>query len=450
MREWRKSPRNPYRILLGGYIVIIAIGTFLLMLPFSSNNITLIDALYTATSATCVTGLIVKNTALDFTLFGKFVILALIQIGGLGYMTISTALFAIVGKKISLHERLLFKESINYLSYENLKKFALDVLKLTLIFESIGFIALSLYFLIVKNMAFGTALFQGLFHSVSAFCNAGFSSFEDNLASFSRDIFVPLIIAGLFITGGLGFVFLRDIYKNMGRKGQSLLLHSKMVIMVTGCLIIAGTLTIFAKEYNRTLAELPLVNKIVVSFFHAVTPRTAGFNLIDVSSFSTFIILIILILMFVGASPGGTGGGIKTTTFALTIGEIVRSLRGERKLVFFNKSLEEELPKRAMVILILSFLFILTFMSLLLLFEDGLHAKRALFEVFSAFGTVGLSMGSTRMPLLSYSYDLSILGKFFIILTMLAGRVGILTVAFSLVERKKKRVYPVEEEVIIG
>ncbi len=450
MKEWVKSPRSPYQLIFTGYAIIIALGTFLLLLPVSTRTpISFIDALYTATSATCVTGLIVKNTALDFTLFGKFVILFLIQTGGIGYMTFSTILFLLLGRGLSLTQRMLVKESMNYLSYENLSRFALNVLKVTLVLEGIGFLLLSIYFLFIKHMGIGESFFQALFHSVSAFCNAGFSTFSTNLAVFSKDVFVPMVISILFIMGGLGFIVITELYRRFIKKQIfRLSIHTKLVLTITFFLIIMGTLVIFVAEYNNTLKGYPLLSKLIIAYFHAVTPRTAGFNLINIADMGLLSIIVIIILMFIGASPGGTGGGIKTTTAAVVFYETLRIIRREDKIVIFGRTVKREHTERAISIFILSIFLILTSLILVILFENGMYVKNILFEVFSAFGTVGLSM--VRGVSVSYSYFLSWQSKLVIIFTMLFGKIGVLSMVLSLVGRKKRKVYPVEEDIVVG
>ena len=319
---------NAPRLLIFGYLGIIGIGTLLLLLPFATNNgISVIDALFTASSGICVTGLIVKNTALDFTLFGKCVLLTLIQIGGLGYMTLSTTFFFFLGRKVSLRDRVLFKESINVLSFENLKRFAWRVFRITIALELTG--TLLLYIFFVRRFDPLTALGHAFFHSVSAFCNAGFSSFSENLGLFSNSIAVPLIAAALFIIGGLGFIVISDIYTVLiKRTKKQLSLHTVIVLRTTLAFIVFGTIFILLREGHHALKSYTFIEKLLFSFFQAVTPRTAGFNTFTISLFSPITLLMFMFFMFIGASPGGTGGGIKTTTFVLLLKWIKELLLG--------------------------------------------------------------------------------------------------------------------------
>lgn len=442
---------NAPRLLIFGYFGIIAAGTILLSLPISTTKgISLIDALFTASSSLCVTGLIVKNTALDFTLFGKCIILILIQIGGLGYMTLSTTFFFFVGKRISLRDRLLFKESINFLTYENLRRFAWRVFRITLFFELIGIIVLFVFFL--EKFKPLPALGHACFHAVSAFCNAGFSTFSENLSLFSYSIPVPLIVAALFIMGGIGFVVISDIYKVVvEREKKRLALHTTMVLKTTIILILVGTFFIFLREGNRSLAGFPFFDKIVLSFFQAVTPRTAGFNTFSVSLFSPITLVLLMLFMFIGASPGGTGGGIKTSTFVLLFYWAKELLLGRygKDISVLKKRIPIEQAFRAFLIAILSLsLIALAFFVIMLI--DNKPPLKVLFEVFSAFGTVGLSLGSSINPFCSFSYDLSIIGKLIIILLVIAGRVGTITIGGALLRPHPLEYSYPEEPVVVG
>jgi len=442
---------NAPRLLIFGYLGIIAMGTLLLYLPISTTKgISLIDALFTASSSLCVTGLIVKNTALDFTLFGKCIILTMIQIGGLGYMTLSTTFFFFVGKKISLRDRLLFKESINFLTYENLRRFAWRVFRITLFFEIIGIIFLFIFFLekFKPIPAFGHAVF----HSISAFCNAGFSTFSENMSLFSYSIPVPLIIATLFIMGGIGFVVISDIYTVViKREKKRLALHTTIVLRTTITLILVGTLFILLRESNRSLTSYSLFDKVFLSFFQAVTPRTAGFNTFSVSLFSPMTLVLLMVFMFIGASPGGTGGGVKTTTFVLLFNWAKELLLGRygKDISVLKKRIPIEQAFRAFLIVILSLSVILTAFFIIMAF-DSKPPFKVLLEIFSAFGTVGLSLGSSINPFCSFSYDLSIIGKLVIIMVVIAGRVGTITIGSALLRPHPLEYSYPEEPIVVG
>jgi trk system potassium uptake protein TrkH len=446
-----KREINAPRILIGGYLGIIAIGTVLLMLPAASRSgISFIDSLFTASSALCVTGLIVKNTALDFTLFGKCVLLALIQIGGLGYMTLSTTFFFFIGRKISLRDRLLFKESINLLTYENLRRFAWRVFRITIVVEVVGTILL--YFTFTQKFSPPAALGHAFFHAVSAFCNAGFSTFSENMAMFSSSVSGPMVVSLLFIFGGIGFVVVSDLYTTLvKREKKKLALHTTIVLRTTLALIVIGTAFIFFIEYNQGLAGLPIHKKLLTAFFHAVTPRTAGFNTMSIALFSPVTIMLLLVFMFIGASPGGTGGGIKTTTFVLLFRWAKDLMLGRygKDVIALKNRIPIEQAFRAFLIFLLSGSTIVVAFFLIMLI-DKQNPLKVLFEVFSAFGTVGLSMGSSLNPFCSFSFDLSALSKLVIIGTLIAGRVGTITLGSAILKpHPLEYTYP-EEPIVVG
>ncbi|MCX7994651.1 MAG: TrkH family potassium uptake protein [candidate division WOR-3 bacterium] len=448
---FKKKEINPGRLIILGYVAIALAGTILLSLPFSTTSgISIIDALFTSTSALCVTGLTVKNTATDFTFWGKFIILLLIQIGGLGYMTLSTAFFFFLGKKISLRDRMLFKESINVLSYENLMRFAWRVLRITLIVELIG--ALLFYLCFIQRFNPVMAAGHAIFHSISAFCNAGFSTFSENLSLFHNSWVVPLAGALLIITGGIGFLVVSDIYYVIIKKEKKdFTLHTKIVLKTTLILLIIGTAFIFLYEGNKSLVQYPLHLKLIHSFFHAVTPRTAGFNTVNIAMFSPVTLLLILLFMFIGASPGGTGGGVKTTTFALITVWVKELLLGRYKngISLMKKRIPAEQAMRSFLLIFLSIFFILITIFLILMFSPA-HPFKLIFEVFSAFGTVGLSLGSAMNPSCSYACELSTVGKLLIIILMLVGRIGTLTIGSAIVRPHEVDYSYPEEHIAIG
>lgn len=442
---------NAPRFLVFGYLGIIAIGTVLLCLPFATTHgISLIDALFTASSSLCVTGLIVKNTALDFTLFGKSVILALIQIGGLGYMTLSTTFFFFLGRKISLRDRVLFKESINILTFANLRRFAWRIFRITIVLELIG--TFIFFFSFLQKFDPLNALGHAFFHSISSFCNAGFSTFSNNLALFQSSIPVPIVSALLFITGGLGFVVLSDLYTTLiKRTKKQLALHTVLVLRSTLVLIVFGTLFILIYEGSTSLSNLEFGQKLLVSFFQAVTPRTAGFNTVAVAMFSPITLVMIMLFMFIGASPGGTGGGIKTTTFVVLIKWLKEMLLGRygKDITTFKKTIPIEQAYRASVIFGLGIMVIFGAFFLILLFDNPPPLK-ALFEVFSAMGTVGLSLGSNIHPYCSFSYDLSTASKLIIALVIITGRVGTITIGGALLKPHHLDYKYPEDPVVVG
>ena len=442
---------NAPRLLFLGYLGIIGLGTFLLLLPISTTKgISFIDALFTASSGLCVTGLIVKNTALDFTLFGKCVILALIQIGGLGYMTLSTTFFFFIGKKISLRDRMLFKESINFLSYENLRRFAWRIFRITIVLELLGTIIL--YTTFSRTFSPLVALGHAFFHSISAFCNAGFSTFSENMSLYVNSISAPLVVSGLFIIGGLGFIVISDLYMVFfKREKKRVSLHTAFVLKATAFLILLGTVFILIYEGNRSLIGYPFYKKLLISFFQAVTPRTAGFNTFSISLFSWPTIILLMLFMFIGASPGGTGGGVKTTTFVLLYAWAKELLLGRygKDITISKRRIPIEQAFRSFLIIILSISLITVAFFIIMLSEDKSPLK-ILFEIFSAFGTVGLSLGSSINPYCSLSYDFSVVGKLVIIIMMIAGRVGTITLGSALLKpHPLDYAYP-QESIVVG
>ncbi len=439
---------NPPRIILLGYISVILLGTILLMLPIATQSgeaTGFIDALFTATSAVCVTGLIVVNTAAHWSLFGQITILILIQIGGLGFMTLSTLGFMLVGKRITFSERILIKEDIGNLTYSGLVRLVRYVLVLTFTVEALG--ALLLFFNFRPQMENLRAAWFAVFHTVSAFNNAGFDIFGDSLVRFTADIGVNLIFTSLIIIGGLGFTVTRDLMMNY-RKNRSfkrLSLHSKLVIIITLSLLVLGTVTVFLFEYNNpeTMGELAITDKLTASFFLSVTPRTAGFNTVPTEALNINTLFFVILLMFIGASPCSTGGGVKTTTFGALLTNVFSSLKRERDYNLLDRRLDNEIVDRAVTIIFISLLLVIITTLGLSITENAAFID-ILFEAVSAFGTVGLSTGITG--------DLSSIGRLMIVVTMLAGRVGPLTLVVSmgeLGEGVRNYRYP-QEDIMIG
>ncbi|KYH32270.1 TrkH family potassium uptake protein [Neomoorella mulderi] len=427
-----------------GFGVVIATGTLLLSLPIASQSgqpVAVIDALFTATSATAVTGLVTVDTQTTYSLFGELVILALIQTGGLGFMTLSTLVALLLGKRITLKERLVMQEAMNQLTVEGVVRLSKYVLIFTLFAEGLGALLLSIRF--SSQMPLGQAIYFGIFHAVSAFCNAGFDLFSKSLVDYRGDLLVNMVITLLIIFGGLGFSVVADIYTK--RSWKRLSLHSKIVIRTTLLLIVTATVIIFLLEYTNTksLAPLPLGEKILASYFQAVTPRTAGFNTLVIGDLRPVTLLFITILMFIGASPGSTGGGIKTTTFAAIAVAVWTIIRGNVDIEVFGRRLPRGTVLKALAIAAVSLLLVVTVTGILLITEQA-DLQMVLFEVTSAFGTVGLSMGLTP--------KLTTTGKLLITATMFTGRVGPLTLAFAIAQRLGRqgiKHYP-EERIIVG
>jgi trk system potassium uptake protein TrkH len=426
-----------------GFLIVITIGTILLCLPIASGtekSISPIDALFTATSATCVTGLTVLDTPKDFSSFGHLIILLLIQIGGLGVMTMSTMLAFLMRKRISLRERIIMQESLNQFSIGGLVRLTKYILIFTAMIEGGG--AIILYLFWQRTYSPLQALSLAVFHSISAFCNAGFSLFSDNLMSYKGSFIINFTIMALIVLGGIGFLVLLELYQL--KKKKYLSLHSKLALIITIMLILFGSVSIFLMEFKNinTLGSLSLKDKIYTSIFQSVTSRTAGFNTIHIGSMLESTLGLIIILMFIGASPGGTGGGIKTTTFGLIILYVWSSLTGRKEVNIYKRRVSQEIILKALTIITLSLVLVLT-MTILLSFIERENFIKALFEVVSAFGTVGLSTDITS--------SLSTAGKILIIITMFIGRIGPLGLAFSLIKKHTNGVikYPAGR-IIVG
>ena len=423
------SRRSPAQFLIAGVVGLIAVGTLLLWLPVSAARtpLSLLDALFTSTSAVCVTGLIVVDTPVDLSLFGQIVVLLLIQAGGLGYMTITTVVAVALGRQLTVHERLTLQEALNVQSMEGLIRFALTVLKLTLILELAGAAVLAARWF--GEMGAARAVYFGLFHSVSAFNNAGFALFSDSLMRYRGDWVVNLVVCALLISGGLGFVVLTELGRF--RRGRRLSVHTRLVLTLTVLLIAGATLLILVLEHRnpRTLGGLGAGEALLAAFFQAVAPRTAGFNTIDIGAMLPASLFVVMILMFIGAAPGGTGGGVKVTTFAITVAALWATVRGVSEPTVFKRRLPPPVVARAFLISLISFL-ALNGIAALLLATERRELLHTLFETTSAFGTVGLSMGE-RGSSLSLAGHFSGLGKLLVIAMMVMGRVGPLTLAVA-------------------
>ena len=441
LKNWNQL--TPAQILASGYFTVIVIGTILLMLPIATpdgQGLGFINSLFTATSATCVTGLIVVNTSTAFTVFGQVVILVLIQIGGLGLMTMSTLAALILGKKIGLRSRLIILEDLNQMNISGIVRLVSYVLGFTLIIQGAG--ALLLFLRLVSDYSVLDALYKAIFHAISAFNNAGFDIFGNSLESFTGDIAVNFIIIGLIVLGGIGFGVLVEMYNK--RKLNQLSLQSKIVLITTVILLIAGFVGIFILEYSNmaTMGQLNLGETALASFFLSVTPRTAGFNTVPTGGLTPPALFFVIILMFIGASPGSTGGGIKTTTFGVMLITVWNMLRGREDLEIANRRLKREVVLKAISIAMLAAGLIILVTIVLSVIEEA-EFLDILFETVSAFGTVGLSTGVTP--------TLSMVGRILIIITMFVGRVGPLTLGTAFAERELRGDYHYPpEEVMVG
>ncbi|MEW6266850.1 MAG: TrkH family potassium uptake protein [Thermodesulfobacteriota bacterium] len=443
---------TPPRALVLSFALLILIGSLALKLPgfTGPEGISYLDALFTSTSAVCVTGLIVVDTPKAFTLPGQITILALIQLGGLGIMTFSVFLYRLAGRDVSIRTELAVRDSLSYTPDLKAAGLARSVFVATIIIELIGAFLLFLFWLPEHGVSRASLL--GAFHAVSAFCNAGFSLFSDSLTGYATHYGINLVIMVLIVSGGIGFIVLNDFYQ-IRRPGRwRARLHTKVAGWTTVALIASGAVLFLFFEWDNVLKGFILPEKIIIALFQSITPRTAGFNTVDYGRLTNATILTTMMLMFVGGSPGSTAGGIKTVTFALIIALGLSRYRGYSLVNLFKRSVPDEIVSRGITISMISFLVVSLSISLLLISETGPLDPTAsrgmfqslLFEVFSAFGTVGLSMGVTA--------NLTAWGKLIIIGTMFLGRLGPLTVAMALLERlgARRRYNFGSEEVMVG
>lgn len=437
---------TPYQILTLGIFVLILCGAFLLMLPAASRDgtsIAFVDALFTATSAVCVTGLSVFDTGTQFTLFGQIVIILLIQIGALGFMTMATLMTILMRKKLQLRDRLIMQESLNQLTFSGIVKLVQYIVKATLLIEFIGGSILAVRF----GLEYGAeGIYFGYWHAVSAFCNAGFDVIganRGNLTGYVGDFTVNMALTSLIILGGLGFTVIADIIEQ--RQFRFFSLHSKIVLAATGVLIFLGTIGIFILEFHNphTLGPLSLWEKCLASYFQAITVRTAGFSTVSLGNLTHAAVFLMVMLMFIGASPGSTGGGIKTTTFAIIAASIWNQIRGNEDTDLFYRRIPVAIIHKAYTVFFVSLFFISAAMWALVSCNPGFMTEELIFEVVSAFSTTGLTLGITP--------QLNDAGKYIVAFLMLIGRIGPVTFALALAQRSRKRKirYP-EGKVSIG
>ena len=442
LKKWDNL--SPYRKLIFGFLVAIFIGVILLKMPFSlreNQNITVLDSLFTIVSAICVTGLSVVDISQVFTSTGQLIILFFIQLGGLGVMTVSIIVFLLVGKKMSFETRELLKEERNSNSNGGITNFIKNLLLTVSLIEILGASILAYGF--SKYYPLKKSIFYGLFHSVSAFCNAGFSLFTNSLEDFRYDNLISLTVSFLIILGGIGFVTVNSLFIIKKKKLKNLSLTSKFALLITFFLLTFGTMLFLVFEYNNssTLKGMNFMDKILNSFFQSVTLRTAGFNTVPLENIKPATVFISYIFMFIGASPGSTGGGIKTTTFGILIFYAFGVLKRKEYVEVFKRRIDWELINKALAIVVISILYIAVIITILLSIEN-FSTDRVIYEVISAFSTTGLSMGITA--------SLGIISKFLIIITMFIGRLGPMTVALAFTNNKKSSVKYPKEDILIG
>lgn len=442
------------RLLIVSFLTIILIGASLLMLPqmTTDSSIAFIDALFTATSATCVTGLAVVDTGAKFTMLGQIVILLLIQLGGLGIMTFSTFFTFLIIGRFSISDRDVLQETLTQSPMKNMSGLLRSIFLVTISIELAGAILLSLCFL--KQLPPASACYYGLFHSISAFCNAGFSLFQNSFMDYAADWRMNVIIMTLIVLGGIGFIVLNELrYYFLSRiqhQRMSISFHSRMALSITAFLILAGALIFLMFENSNVLHQKPLHVKLLASFFQSITSRTAGFNTVDISLLTNSSLFFIIILMMIGASSASCGGGIKTTTAGVIVAMLVARFQNREDVNIFHRRIPDEVVSKAIAVTFFSIIIILTFIILLMVSEVGATSHQqsrglfleTFFEVVSAFGTVGLSTGITS--------GLSVIGKFIIVITMFIGRLGPLTVAYAIGQKYVPRFHYAQEKVLIG
>lgn len=437
---------HPSQVVVSGFAVAIAAGTLLLLLPFSRSGeggAPFMTALFTATSAVCVTGLVVVDTPSYWSGLGEAVILVLIQLGGLGIMTAASLLGMLVARRMGLRSRLTAATETKSLCIGDVRSVLVGVLKTTLVFEMVVAVVLTMRFLLAYDMPAARAVYHGVFHAVSAFNNAGFALYSDSLMGYAGDQWVCLPIASAVIAGGLGFPVLFELRKQLGRP-KHWSLHTKLTVTMTAILLLVGSLFVTASEWSNpeTLGALDPGTRMLAGFFHGVMPRTAGFNSLDVSQMYDGTLLGTTVLMFIGGGSAGTAGGIKVTTFVILFFVIYAEVRGETAVNAFDREIGSRVQRQALTVALLA-VAIVVGATLVIVEITQLMVRDVLFEVTSAFGTVGLSTGITA--------DLPVPAQALLVLVMFVGRLGPITFAAALALRDRQRMYHLPEgRPIIG
>ncbi|ANS74259.1 Ktr system potassium transporter B [Paenibacillus yonginensis] len=437
---------SPPQMLSLGFLIMIVVGALLLMLPISlrpGKSLSFLNALFEATSAVCVTGLVVTDTGTTFTVFGQTVLLLLIQVGGLGFMTFGILVAMLLGKKISLSNRLMAQSAMNQFNLSGIVKLVKLVLVMTLVIEGAGALLLTITW--AREMPLGWAIYYGIFHSISSFNNAGFDIMGDyaSMTAYVGSWPVNLVLSFLYILGGLGFTVILEVVQKIRKWRWSL--HTRIVMGATLLLNLVASVLFFLLERHNplTLGSLPLGDQILASYFQGTVPRTAGFNTVDLTQMNSDSVLLMMGLMFIGGSSGSTAGGIKITTFFLLLLVVWTFIKQREDVTILRKRIPKDLVFRALAISMIGIGLVFTGSFLLEVTEKGLPLMNLAFEAVSAFGTVGLTLGVTP--------NLSEWGKIIIMLLMFVGRLGPLTIALALTRSKhdSKLKYP-EEKILIG
>jgi trk system potassium uptake protein TrkH len=445
--------RSPARTAIVAFALLIFSGTILLMLPISSKGapVGFVDALFTSTSAVCVTGLTVVDTGSTYSLFGQFIIMILIQCGGLGIMTMSTLFIMLAGRRPGLAGQIVVQDAFTHSRDRNILSILKDVFLFTGAIEGVGIVILFLIF--IRENSAPRALFLSVFHSISAFCNAGFSVFSDSFVKYRENWALNLVICFLIISGGIGFLVLSELKRKFIVKHRALSrlsLHSKIVLSTTLILIVSGMIFILGMEWHNTLAPLSISGRFQAAFFQSVTARTAGFNTLPIGNMANETLFLLILLMFIGASPGSCGGGIKTTSLATLAVLGLSRFQGSDRPRLFNRTISAASVEKAVSVVILSAIVICLGIMLLLITEIGNvpHSQsrgqflELYFEVVSAFGTVGLSTGITG--------SLAKMGKVVLSMVMFVGRLGPLVVGVAVSRDTSARYYYAEESIMVG
>lgn len=449
----KKRALNPVQILSIGFAAVILTGGLILSLPISSQSgefTNFLDSVFTATSAVCVTGLVTIDTGSHWNYFGKTIIAILIELGGLGFMSVTTLVALVIGKKITLKERLVMQEAYNAQNLQGIIRLVKYILIFTFGVQMTAALVLMTQF--IPEFGIGKGIYYGIWHAISAFCNAGFDLFGNEVTGKFQSLtlrntnkIVLLTLGNLIVVGGLGFSVWLELWKN--RKKPKMLkrlsLHAKVVLLITGILIFGGALVFLILEWNYTLSGMTFLDKLVNAWFASVTPRTAGFNSVNTTDMAPASRFITMLLMFIGGSPGSTAGGIKTTTFSIVVFTIFCVLKGREDTELFGKRLSKGTVYKAVAVFAIGLTLVLLDVIILSITESGASLEYIMYEVFSAFGTVGLTLGITP--------GLTSIGKVVILLTMYLGRVGPMTVMLALANIKAPAAikYP-EDNLLIG
>lgn len=452
---------TPMRMIAASFAILILLGTFFLALPFSANeeSLKLIDALFIATSAVCVTGLSPIDISTKLSFFGQFIVLILMQLGGLGLMTFTTTLYFWFGQRLPITERLAIQETFQT-TPKQIKQLILYILGFTFSIEAIGAISLFIYWTLKGQFtSIGQTIWFSIFHAVSAFTHGSFALFSDSLIRFQKDFFVQFVVTTLIILGGLGFLVAYELkrwleaklFSEVGKKRFRLSVQTRLTVLTTLGIIVVGTLLIFISERTLAFASFSFFEALMNSYFFSIVPRTSGFNTIQMTDFSGTGVLLLMMLMFIGGSSGSTAGGIKVGTFGLLVAYTLARFRGETQLNLWHRTIPQQSIDKATAVVVASAVVILL-ATVILMFNEtrGLSAELSqnkfipiLFETISAFGTVGLS--------LNFTDKLSDFGKFILVLVMFIGRVGAISVAIAISLREKKTTFSyAEENIMIG